>query len=233
MSILKKLSQIELFLDGTYTKEEGMEFIFNSRCISGYLERALANLEFSTSLSRINIKCTKNKNDVGCRELNNAPYLEVVIFHDLSNFFDETIDNKQNIYIEVINSGLREAAGYMPIPLEFCANTLSSFKNEGYINEWVHLEKEWVTKNIRCVFRCDLKVDAFYQFQEIYINGDLVLNKLITRTKPRETLFFRDFGKASIKNENEIHYKNRKRLISTYNIELDELSIPSENISEH
>ena len=230
---MKKFTQIELFLDGSYSKEERVEFIFNSRCVCGYLERKLAELDFLTTLSRVNIKCTQNKDNIGCKELKGAPYLEVTIHQDLADFFRAKSEKKQKAYIQVIESGLKMAENFMPIPREFCVETLRTFEDNGHINEWVHLEKEWKKKRVKCVFRCNLKIDACYQTQEIYIDDKLVLKALITRTKPREFLFFQDLGKATLKNGHEIHYSKGKRSISIYNIETNKLSFPPKNISEH
>ena len=56
--------QIELFLDGTYPRGEQKSFMLKSRCICNYVERALDEKEFETTLSRVNIHCSKDENEV-------------------------------------------------------------------------------------------------------------------------------------------------------------------------
>jgi hypothetical protein len=228
-----EFKQVELFLDGTYTKDEGIEFMLKSRCICGYLERGLQNIHFVSKRKRVNIFCSKNKIEAEARNIIDPQIVEVRMHFDASSYFSADYINKQKIYINIIESGLSIAEKVMPIPLEFCVERLKSFESNGYVNEWVHFEKEWKKNRVRCVFRCELKGDEFCQTQEVYVEGRLVAKELISRSKPRESLFYQYLGRATLKNGNEIQYKKGESIISAYDIETGVMTFDQENINKH
>lgn len=228
-----KFRQVELFLDGTYAEEERKEFMLKSRCICGYLERGLAQSDFESTRSRVNIFCSKEHIDGEAKDLKDPPFVEVRMHFDASAFFGSDFEKKQQIYIKVIELGLAIAEEIMPIPLELCTERLMEFSSNGYVNEWVHHQKEWKKCGVKCIFRCVLKEDEFCQTQEIYVDGKMIIYELISRTMPREFLFHQFLGRAALKNGNEIQYKTSKRIISMYKIKDGVLTFAPENISEH
>jgi hypothetical protein len=191
----------------------------------------LAANQFDTKRSRVNIFCVKENINGFAKDLVDPPILEVRLHCDISNFFESSFDNRQQIYMQVIDSGLSVAEQFMPLPRKYCLERLRKFSQNGYLNEWVYLDKEWKNKGIRSLFRCSVSKDEFSQTQEVYIDGNLVCKEIIAKTKPREFLFHEYLGKATLINGNEIQYTKNNRMLSIYNLETETLTFPSENIN--
>ena len=140
---MKTLSQIELFLVKALPSNEEKIFLTKSRCVCNYLERKLSRLNFKTECSRINIKCVSSEEDVGTRQLKHEPYLEVCLMYSMPEIAKLDNQSLQQHYIQILKLGLKAAQDYMPVPYQFCIETLNEFQESGYLNEWVQADKAW------------------------------------------------------------------------------------------
>ena len=61
---MPKLSQIELYLDGNYSKEDKKVFLFKSRCLCNFWEREISKLKFTSKYSRINVYVTDGSTEI-------------------------------------------------------------------------------------------------------------------------------------------------------------------------
>ncbi len=215
-------NQIELFLDGSYSREEQKSFIFKSRCICNYLERALDENGFETTLSRVNIHCSKDDNQIRVLPLKGAPYLEVCIKYDLPLLLELGDDSLQRHYLKIIDMGLREAEKYMPIPHGFCMDVLEKFEDGGFTNEWIQSQKSWKKQSVRSDVIAYLAMDKFTLVQNIYRDGDLIATLQIAETKPREMLFIDYLGALSVDRSANIVYKRKRNVLSKFSLQENE-----------
>lgn len=215
---MPKLSQIELYLDGTYSKSEKIDFIFKSRCICGFLERALVNLGFQTTLSRINIKCSREVVQAEARQLKASPFLEVSITYDFPSLSGLNLVSTYLEFSNVILLGLKSAESYMPVPHDFCREQLERFMEGECVNQWIHVDKTWKKISCRSVIEAEIKSDKFSLHQTIYRDGVVIERIQLTETKPREMLFFPFLGKLRLDKDGYIYYENKERKISKFNL---------------
>lgn len=215
-------SQIELFLDGTYTVEEGKNLILKSRCICNYLERFLRKEKFQTTLSRINIFCSKETRQAKFNRSKAAPFLEVRINYDIPNILELDEFSLQHHLMKIIDSGLSSAMEYMPIPHELCINVLRRFEDGDFKNEWIQTQKVWKKGALRCDVLAELTTEKFSLQQLIYRDDVLVAKRRIAETKPREMLFYDYFGTLSLDATKTIVYKNNRKVLTAFNVEANE-----------
>lgn len=218
--------QIELFLDGTYPREEQRSFIFKSRCVCNYLERALRNAAFETTLSRVNIHCSKDGIENRVTPLKGAPYLEVRISYDLPPLSELDETSLQRHYAHIIDLGLTAAAQFMPVPHDYCISTLRKFDAKGFKNEWIQADKTW-NERFRCEVSACLSMDKFTLWQRIYRDGALIAERQIAETKPREMLFMDYLGSLSLDRSGNIVYKRKGKPLTKFNLESGQFLAPT------
>lgn len=215
-------SQIELFLDEGYSREENKSLIFKSRCICNYVERALRERKYQTALSRINIFCSKEINEARVARLREPPLLEVFIKYDLPISSELSESSLQTHFMRIIDLGLVAAENSMPVPREYCMSVLQKFESEGFKNEWVQTRKSWKKWAIRCDVVARLTIENFTLQQFVYRDELLIEKKLIAETKPREMLFYDYFGTLSLDQSGVIVYKNKEKVLTRFSIDANE-----------
>ncbi len=216
---MPELNQIELFLDGSYSKDEKEGFIFKSRCLCSYLERALVKEAFATDYSRINIKCSKKgEMEEHARPLKRAPFLEVYIQYELPPIKSLCDDDLHGHFINIIVQGLGIAQTRMPIPLGFCVEIMREFEQNGYENSWIHSNKSWGRYSCRSLIEAKLTLDHFILHQSIYQSNELVSKKMIAETKPREMLFLPYLGRTKVVAGRYVLYEKSKHVISIFDL---------------
>jgi hypothetical protein len=213
------IDQIELFLDGSYPNEEQKSFIFKSRCICNYLERALLEKKFETSFSRVNIHCSKDETKTRVHPLKGDQLLEVCIKYDLPPLSTLDAPSLQFRYAQIIDFGLRAAEGFMTVPHGYCMSALRKFEKGGFKNQWTQAEKNWGPGAIRCAVIADLNMEQFALWQHIYRDGDLIASRRVALTKPREMLFIDYLGNLSKDNSGNIVYKRKGKTITKFSLE--------------
>lgn len=210
--------QIELFLDGSYPGEEQKGFIFKSRCICNYLERALAEKKFETTLSRVNIHCSKDEREVRILPLKGVPFLEVCIKYDIPPLLVLNESSLQGHYVRIINLGLKAAESFMSVPSGYCMSILRRFEDEGFKNEWIHAQKSWKKGAVRCDVIAQLTTERFSLWQCIYRDGILIAKTQVAETKPREMLFIDYLGTLSLDRSGSIVYKRKGKEITKFDL---------------
>lgn len=209
-------SQIELFLDNSYSNEQQVEFMLRSRCICNYLERSIRGSKFKTSMSRINIVCTKKKDNVQVGPLKGMPYLQVCINYDLPSIFRLDEESLQLHFADIITQGINAAQSFMPVPFKECLDILEEFKRNGFSNSWIQSRKEWKRLNLRSDVIADLTMYKFSLTQKIYEGDSLLAEKIIVEEKPREFLFFDYLGDLSMSADGKIAYAAKRRNFTVF-----------------
>lgn len=215
------LNQIELFLDGTYLEKEKKSFILKSRCICNYLERALDKKGFDAALSRINIHCSKDEGQVRVMPLKGVPFLEVCIKYELPVLFDLDVITLQRHYKKIIDLGLRAAETFMPVPHSYCMVVLQRFEEEAFNNKWIQSTKSWDRCSISSEVLACLTMEKFTLQQRIYRSDELISEKQIAETKPREMLFLDYLGSLSLDRSGNIVYKRKGKCLSKFDVKLN------------
>lgn len=214
--------QVELFLDRSYSVVEQKSFIFKSRCICNYVERALVEKNFETTLSRINIHCSKDESATGVLPLRGAPFLEVRIKYSLPSpsILDEP--SLQRHFARIIDCGLKAAEDYMPIPRSYCLNVLRTFDEGGFENKWIQAQGNWENGSVRSDVVAQLTIEEFTMWQHMYRNSELIAKKQIVQTKPRKMLFSDYLGTLSANRSRQIVYKKRRKILTKFDLETNE-----------
>jgi hypothetical protein len=215
---LRILSQIELYLDGSFTKEEGSQFISLSRCICGFVERHLAKLQFQTTHHRINIYCSNEKLDTIVRPLSQTSFLEVRIPIPVPLTLKGSIVQLQNMYAKILQSGLQAAQVYMPVPLSQVDESIDEFRRIGYQNTWVQAERHWKKICLSCIIKANVTTEMFSLQQDVYVSNELIGSKTICTTNPREFIYCQYLGKLALKG-NLISYSSTMGTISEFDIQ--------------
>lgn len=210
--------QIELFLDGTYSKEERRAFLLGSRCICNYVERELKREKFKSNYSRINIFCTKDERKTGVFPLKNEPYLEVRVRYQMPELSSLTDVALQRNYAEIILLGLNAAKSLMPVPCGVCEAAIRQFEAGGFQNKWVQAKKSWASLSLRCEAVAQLTIYDFTLMQKVYRDGEIVASHKIVETKPREMLFLEYFGDFSLSKRTNILYKAKGKVLTNFDI---------------
>jgi hypothetical protein len=214
------LYHIELFLDGgSYSKEDRRCFIFKSRSICNYLERALKAKQFETTFSRINITCIKNASKAIVQQEKEDGILDVCIAYEMPSPMGLDVSSINAHITHILDSGLQAASTYIKVPHSFCMEVLQRFKDNGFVNEWLQASKKWPRENLESFVRAELTVEKFTLYQQIFRNNRLLGEKQIGVTKPREMLFEQLLGTLSIDRSGDIVYKKKKRVLSKFCVE--------------
>lgn len=210
------LREIELFLDATYPAEERRAFIFKSRCMCNYLERALVQKQFETTRSRINIHSSREAGAVRVHPLKSEPFLEVSVNYDLPRLSELDDASLCGHFARIINLGLGAAEQFMPVPRRYCVSALRRFMERGCKNEWIQAEKHWDKLSLRCQVSARLSIEAFSLWQHVYRGGELVAGIHVAETKPREMLFVNYLGKLSLDRSGNIVYRCRGKVLTKF-----------------
>ena len=217
--MMTDFNQIELFLDGTYTKEERVDFVFRSRKVCNYLERKLIDLKFKTDLNRVNFKISRDESVREVRRLKGAPFLEAKFFHNLP-LVTEIPDYQLDQHLsEILRAGLPVAKEEMEIPIEFCNQVLAEFEEKDFLNTWIHSDKKWENESCRSVVEAELSMRSFTVTQRIYRDGRVVVSQRIGESKPRDMLFMPLLGKVKLEKDGHIVYENKGKIISKFSLE--------------
>jgi hypothetical protein len=210
--------QIELFLDGSYDKDERRSFIFKTRSICNFLERALAEKKFTAPLSRVNIFCTRSEEEVCVKRLKNENFLEVYILFDIPNILNLDGVKLQEQMKKIIGEGLQIASTFMDVPYEFCMETLQKFIDGGCVNRWVHTAKKWNRNELESKVIGALTTSKFSLIQQVYIGGTLECETKIAETKPRELVFNSLLGRLSKSADEKIYYKVGPDILTCFDV---------------
>ena len=210
------LSQVELFLDGTYERSEQRSFLFKSRCICNFLERALSRERFETELSRVNIHCSKGIQEPTASRSATTPLLEVKIAYDMPPADSLREAELQSHYSVILIEGLSAARGSMAIPLDFCKEVLREFESGGYRNRWVQAEKLWSRLGIRSEVVATLTTSEFSLDQRVYRGEQLVAEARVWESSPREGLFHDSLGDLVLTNSGNVVYRAKKNVLSEF-----------------
>ena len=210
------LSQVELFLDGTYEKSEQKSFLFKSRCVCNFLERALSRERFEAELSRVNIHCSRSIQEPNASRNAITPLLEVKIAYDMPPVDSLVEAELQSHYADILLKGLSAARSYMAIPLDFCKEVLRDFESGGYQNRWVQAEKSWSRLGIRSEVVATLTASAFWLDQRVYSGEQLVAEERVWETRPREWLFHDYLGDLVMTRSGSVVYRAKKKVLTEF-----------------
>ena len=216
------LNQIELYLEGEYSKEEKKDFLFKSRCICNYWEREINKLKFITDFSRINVYVSDGTKEIKVQSMQSVPFLEVVINYPLDSILYLEENELQGHYIAILCNAISAAESYMPVPLIHSKNILKKFEEGGFQNEWVHAERFWHRKSIESKVVASLTVSEFKLTQLVYLNDQLIAKEVVASTLPREILFDYYLGKLSITRFNILEYKRGKDILTRFDLSCNE-----------
>jgi hypothetical protein len=175
-------------------------------------------LKFESPYSRVNIHCSRDPHSVHIKSLKHQPYLEVIIELDLPPLDTLSSEQLQQQFMQIISIGLESAGTVTPIPLDHCQHTLAEFKNGGYFNKWVHVDKYWKRKRCRCIVSAELTMDHFVLDQSVYMDDKLVATRRVAETKSREMLFYDYLGDLSINSNGIMIYRKKGTVLSEFNL---------------
>lgn len=216
---MKELFHVELYLDSSYALDEQKAFIFKSRCICNYLERGLETLKFKSPFSRLNIHCSKTSDKDGVRPLEHEAFLEAHILYDVQHLNSSDEKLLQCEFANIILSGLGAAQKFTSMPVEECRLRLDEFKNEGFVNRWVQVDKYWKKWDCRCVIEAEITTTHFILTEFVHVGGRLVASLEIAKTKPREMLFEEYLGSASLSSSGILSYKAGGAVRTVFSVE--------------
>ena len=216
---MRTLRHVELYLDSTYPKAERKWFLVASRSACNFLERHLKSLQHESPYSRVNIYCSSGADEGRVLPCEHEPYLEVHIPFDAKPAEQLSRIERQQQFLRVIAIGLEAASRFTPMPLEAISNALAQFADAGYVNRWQHIDKLWTRKRCRCVLSMELTMESFNADQLVYIEGELVGERTIARTSPREGLWAEYLGKLTLSTSGILEYKRASTVLSAFDLE--------------
>ena len=214
-----KFTQIELFLDNTYSLSEQKIFILKSRSICNYIERYIVKHDIKAAFKRLNIHCTRDASMIGVTPLKFEPFLEAREYFDLPTISDLSIGSLQAKFLEIIIAGLKSANIYSSVDESFFDELFADIAVNNFINKWVHKDKYWKRWDCRCVIEAELTVDEFLINQYVYLKGKLVTKFCIATSMPREAIFSEYLGDLTISSEGILYYRNKTKVLSEYNLQ--------------
>ena len=216
---MRTLRHVELYLGNTYPEAERKWFLKASRSACNFLERHLQPLQFKCPYSRVNIFCSPDVEEGQVLTNTHEPYLEVHIPFDAKPAEQMSRIESQQQFLKVVAIGLEAASRFTPMPLEAISKTSALFADAGYVNQWQHIDKQWVRKKCRCVLSMELTMESFNANQLVYIEGELVGIRTIARTSPREGLWAEYLGKLTLSTNGIMEYKRASTVLSVFDLE--------------
>jgi hypothetical protein len=211
------LRQIELHLDsGTYSEQERTSFLLTARCCCNYLERQLRQLRLKSKYSRLIIICTRDPLQAAVAPLKHEPYLEAIIPFDakpVQGLSEKAIHQQ---VMQAVVAGMTAARRFTPMPLRECQTVLKSFQTGGFVNRWVAREKGWSRKKCRCEVAADMTLDRLTLTQRVYVDDELVAEKLLAETKPREGLYEHFLGDFALDPKGRIQYRAGTKILTVF-----------------
>lgn len=216
---MKVLNQIELYLQGSYSKEERKTFLFKSRCVCSFWERKIGKLKFLTQYSRINVYLTDADRDEIVRPMEKEPFLEVYLNLSLEEGALECDESMLRLYISIIKRALLKASTLMPIPMEESEKILCDFDKGGLKNEWIQADKSWKNGFLKSQVIAKLSTQEFSLVQSVFIEDTLVGQTTVITTQPRELLFSNYLGKLFLTRDGNLIYKKGRKILSEFDVE--------------
>lgn len=215
---MPKLSQIELYLDGDYSKEEKREFLFKSRSVCNFWEREISKLMFTSNYSRLNVYVSDGSKEEKVQPMKAVPFLEVIVHYPIKQISKVEDIELQRHFIKILGIALNATGSVMPIPFEQSMDILRRFEENNYKNEWVQAAGVWEKKSIESKVTADLSFSEFKLTQYVYESSELVGESVILNTLPREILFNEYLGKLSLSKCGILEYKKGKNVLSQFDI---------------
>ena len=219
IKLMRTLRHVELYLDSTYPEAERKWFLKASRSACSFIERHLQPLQFKGPYSRVNIFCSNDAEVGRALPYKHEPYLEVHIPFIAKPAGQLSPSESQQQFLQIIAAGLETAGRFTPMPLEAISKAMAQFADAGYVNQWKHIDKHWVRKRCRCVISMELTMESFNANQFVYIEDELVGERAIARTSPREGLWAEHLGKLTLSTDGVLEYKRASKVLSAFDIE--------------
>jgi hypothetical protein len=216
---MRTLRHVELYLGSTYPEAERKWFLTASRSACNFLERHLQLLQFKSPYSRVNIFCLSGADEDRVLPYKHEPYLEVHIPFAAKPAEQISRIESQQQFLRAIATGLEVASRFTPMPLEAISRALAQFAAAGYINKWQHIDKLWARKRCRCVLSMELTMESFIANQLVYIEGELVGERMIAQSSPREGLWAEYLGKLTLSTNGVLEYKRASTVLSAFDLE--------------
>jgi hypothetical protein len=211
------LRQIELHLDGgTYSERERKSFLLTARCCCNYLERELRRLRLKSKYSRLIIMCTREPKDAAATPLKHEPYLEAIVPFDakpVQRLSEKAIHQQA---ARAVLAGVRAAGRFTPMPLRECQTVLKRFEAGGFVNRWVAREQVWSRKKCRCEVAAEMTLDRLTLMQRVYVDNELVAEKRLAETKPREGLYEHFLGEFALDAKGRIQYRAGNKILTVF-----------------
>lgn len=214
---MREFHQIDLVLSDGFSDAERKAVTSGSRSLLNFVERRLTSLAFASEFTRLSIHCSRLPASEAFERYKEHWLAGIRVHYDPGNFLAST-SSFHSACAEMVHRGLRAASLHTPMPVEEVATAIADFIDGGCVNQWVHAEKRWLRIGVRSIVTCELRTDLFLLRQFVY-RGDFLESKaLIGTTKPREGLFHPLLGKISLSG-NEIHYRRKDSVISSYDLD--------------
>ena len=196
-----------------------------------FIEKQIYPLNFRSEFSRLVINVSKESLSKEFWQTKDPAIAYVNITIDLENF---TASNSQKLsaFEKVLKLGVDVALRHTKLPKAEIMTAIESFKACGFENKWVHFDKTWKRKGLRCVLECNHEMESFTLVQKLYKDDAIIVEKVIAESLPRELLYQQLLGKVVLKENTRLVYSAKGMELSAYDIESGELEILDNNKGE-
>jgi len=183
-----------------YAGELTSEFVFRTRYLCNYVNRALTSLRFATpNFRQVIVRGVHSPIDE-CLVVPEASVRATVRF-DEARYRAMGPDEHHEFFLVMLEEGLEKCARHHEIPIDFLRGSIRSFRDGGYRNEWVHQQKLLRPAGIRASLLCRLDSERFELTLRLERQGLVTFERVILETKPDELIFAYRFKEVVLRDD--------------------------------
>jgi len=188
-----KLTGIFLYPDlGEFKSSAALSFRNQTRFVCHYVQQFLAARKIETD--GFNRMCVVGRRVAsGASVRNSSNVLVVEVPFDIAEYEQTLEDDLPEYFIGLLAAGFTKGSRDAQLPLELFQEAITSFRQAGYKNNWVHTRRMFRSAGISCELLCELDRSAFHLILEVQRGGEQIFSQEILRTLPDEVAYVHRF----------------------------------------
>lgn len=179
------------------------DFLKKSRHVCNYIEREyLAKIKYKANgFSRLVITLSEKPNDIVWINSSKVLCVQLKYLHEEYNSL-KTSKEISEYFISKLKLGIKKIlSNEIDLPIKEINEGITTFRNLGYVNEWIHKKKKIRSHGILVALNCKLTQEHFYLDLNVFQNEKNIFHEQLLVLDPDEIAFSYRFKDVFVDNE--------------------------------
>jgi hypothetical protein len=195
------LRSIVLSLSTEQYPGRNSDFLFASCYVSNYVTQRIRKLRHGVEgFSTIVIEGCSERADTAAKVVPDRA-LRVLVDFSLSAYENLGLQERHELYLEMLRVGMDKAAVDFDVPLAATKQAIVEFREGGYRNSWIHASKP-IQKGLKALLHCDLDPQRFRLALQLQRGAAVVREWTVLETRPDELIFAHRFKRLLVEGPN-------------------------------